>query len=578
MRRTAVHWLRLSAVLVIFAAIIAAIIAVLPDDRIVAAQESRGSIRGRITIEGPMPVQKVFVRLLVDGNFTHVQTLNPDAGGAFVFNDLAPRPYWISASVPGYVLSSPMPPVPRLRIGDEVNLHYIRGGVITGRVISEYGRPVVAAPVTAQRIRNLDGKPVGRSSSGGQGHTDDRGIYRIFGLSPGVYVVVVNHSRFSGNPPSAFEEDLPVYHPSSSRAEAGEVTVAAGAEASGIDIRYVRIGGHVISGTIETQYHLKRDFSSSLSVSLVQYPGGLSVGGGAVNVAGGSREFIIRGVPDGEYELRAGGLLNREERLTGPSQRVTVRGRDVAGVKLTAVPFGSIVGRIVVDVPSPAVVAACGSRSGGKLGDVVIRAGRVPVAGDTRSPFYFGTTSLSGDNGGFKLNNLQAGEHRLNISLPGERWYVRDLMGEVVRRRGYPVNFNRLPLRVNLGETLVGVKVTLSDGASTFEGKVELQSGERVRVHLVPAEPAAMDDVPRYAEMMANREGRFRLQNLAPGRYRVVALRVEESTDEARIPSAWDAGERARLRTLAQTAGRDVALQTCRDVKDVILKPIPALR
>jgi hypothetical protein len=563
MRRTAVHWLRLRAVLVIFAAIIA----VLPDDRIVAAQESRGSIRGRITIEGPMPVQKVFVRLLVDGNFTHVQTVN------------APRPYWISASVPGYVLSSPMPPVPRLRIGDEVNLHYIRGGIITGRVISEYGRPVVAAPVTAQRIRNLDGKPVGRLSSGGQGHTDDRGIYRIFGLSPGVYVVVVNHSKFGGNQPSAFDEDLPVYHPSSNRAEAGEVTVAAGAEASGIDIRYVRIGGHVISGAIETQYDLKRDFSSGLSVSLVQYPGGLSVGGGAVNVVGGSREFIIRGVPDGEYELRVGGLLNREERLTGPPQRVTVRGRDVSGVKLTAVPFGSIVGRIVVDVPSPAVVAACGSRSGGKLGDVVIRAGRIPVAGDTRSPFYFGTSSLSGDNGGFKLNNLQAGEHRLDISLPGERWYVRDLTGEVVRRRGYPVNFNRLPLRVNLGETLVGVKVTLGDGASKFEGKVELQGGgERVRVHLVPAEAAAIDDVPRYAEMMANREGRFRLQNLAPGRYRAVALRVEESTDEARIPSAWDAGERARLRTLAQTAGREVVLQPCRDVKDVILKPIQALK
>lgn len=555
-----------------FTTLLAFACAVLTLGAINAGQQARGSIRGRVTIDGGGPLNKIDVRLYIEGTGIPVQSVKPDSGGAFAFDDLPPRPYRVGVFAPGYVVVRPSP-AETVRIGDQIELHLTRGGVITGRVFGEDGTSVISAQVSAQRIRDEADNPVTNNQLSSPAWTDDRGIYRIFGLRAGVYLVVVNFSRISTGGAAAYEEYLPVYYPASSRAEAGEVRVAAGSEAAGIDIRYVRARGHSISGTIEAQYDLKRDGSSALSVVLIQYPGGNAIGSGAVNVMGGSREFVIRGVSDGEYQLRANGRLNPNEMLTGPLRRVTVSGRDVTGIKLTALPYGAIVGRIVVESPTPAIAEACRTRPAGSVGEIVVRPGRLPKPDDAGLPFYYSFQGIPVEQGAFTLRNLHAGDYRLNITLQGERWYVRDLTGEVVRGRGFPVNFNRHPLRVNYGETLVGLKVTLSEGAASVAGRVELQQpGERYRIHLVPAEQSAGDNVTRYYEVITNREGRYGLGNLAPGRYRLLAQRIVEPESTARIPAAWDENERVRLRALAQSAGREVVLHSCRDVRELTWK------
>lgn len=544
--------------------------AVLCVSAINAGQQARGSIRGRVTIDGGGPLNKIDVRLFIEGTGIPVQSVKPDSGGAFAFNDLPPRPYRVGVFAPGYVVVRPSP-AETLRIGDQIELHLTKGGVITGRVYGADGAPIISAQVSAQRIRDEDDKPVTNTQLSYTAWTDDRGIYRIFGLRAGVYLIVVNFSRISTGSAAAYEEYLPVYYPASSRTEAGEVKVAAGAEAAGIDIRYIRARGHSISGTVEAQYDLKRDGTSTLSVVLIQYPGGAAIGSGYVNVTGGSREFVIRGVSDGEYQLRANGRLNPNELLTGPLHRVSVRGRDVTGVKLTALPYGAIVGRIVIESPTPAIAQACRPRPAGSASEIVVRPGRLPQPDDAGLPFFYSLQGIPIEQGAFTLRNLHAGDYRLNITLPGERWYVRDLTGEVVRGRGFPVNFNRHPLRVDYGETLVGLKVAVSEGAASVEGRVELQQPvERYRIHLVPSEQAAADNVTRYYEVITNREGRYKLGNLAPGRYRVLALRVEgDAIGETRVPVAWDAAGRARLRSQAMSGGREIELHPCRDLKEL---------
>jgi hypothetical protein len=48
-------------------------------------------------------------------------------------------------------------------------------------------------------------------------------------------------------------------------------------------------------------------------------------------------------------------------------------------------------------------------------------------------------------------------------------------------------------------------------------------------VHLVPAETASADEVLRYAEVAADRDGAFEIKNMSPGKYRLL---VRAATDQ----------------------------------------------
>src|SRR5262249_56752674 len=78
--------------------------------------------------------------------------------------------------------------------------------------------------------------------------TDDGGVYRLYGLSPGTYVVFTRNSFHAIASP--YDKDAPTYYPSSTRETAAEVTVTSGGEASGVDIRYRGERGHAVSGSI----------------------------------------------------------------------------------------------------------------------------------------------------------------------------------------------------------------------------------------------------------------------------------------------------------------------------------------
>jgi hypothetical protein len=94
----------------------------------------------------------------------------------------------LMVGAPGYVMSNGPAEKP-YRVGDYITVNMIKGGVITGRVMDAQGEAIVGVSVFAGNIRSLDGIGKGGSSSR---RTDDRGVYRIFGLSPGIYIVGVN--------------------------------------------------------------------------------------------------------------------------------------------------------------------------------------------------------------------------------------------------------------------------------------------------------------------------------------------------------------------------------------------------
>jgi hypothetical protein len=72
---------------------------------------------------------------------------------------------------------------------DGLDIALVRGGVITGRVTDDEGRPLMGARL---RLMSVDekGNPQGGGDYKTDWGTDDRGVYRIYGLPAGRYILV----------------------------------------------------------------------------------------------------------------------------------------------------------------------------------------------------------------------------------------------------------------------------------------------------------------------------------------------------------------------------------------------------
>ncbi len=78
----------------------------------------------------------------------------------------------------------------------------------------------------------------------------------------------------------------------------------------------------------------------------------------------------------------------------------------------------------------------------------------------------------------------------------------------------------------------------------------------------------------RYAEVIVRAGGAFALNNVAPGKYWLIARAVpdEEPSDRPSTPVAWDANERAKLRREAEALKIKVELKPCQRVSDQVVK------
>ena len=109
--------------------------------------------------------------------------------------------YLIQASKAGYLTTDfgakraerPGTPVV-LKDGERLSgltMRLTRGGVISGTIFDQNGRPLPDAAVTVLKYSwsAFGERTLGQFNRGGSGVTDDRGMYRAWGLPPGEYVV-----------------------------------------------------------------------------------------------------------------------------------------------------------------------------------------------------------------------------------------------------------------------------------------------------------------------------------------------------------------------------------------------------
>jgi hypothetical protein len=554
---------------------------------VAAGAQQTGSITGRVVAEdgGGMPNVTVSLSSAAYNRASagRPTTATTDEDGNFAFTGLAPRVYYVGVmQAKGYV-NRPVPAAERnnragVRIGETVTLAMIRGGVVTGRVTGATGEPMIGVQVMAMMVKDAEGNPIRAQFGGRQRSTDDRGVYRLYGLSPGTYVVVTRNNLYAPGM-SAYDGDAPTYYPSSTRDTAAEVTITSGGEATGIDIRYRGERGHAVSGTVSGGGGESPRPLIGAAVTLVSVPAGLFAGSTGVRPDTGENGFALHGVPDGEYELiaRRGGYEN-EDGYAAPPRRVTVRGADVSGIELKLAPLASIAGKIAIE----AAPNVCESKRKLIMEEIMVAARRDAKAAESANLAMFpsGGGGVS-DKGEFTLLNLNPGRFFLEARLPSETWYIKSIAAPAAApARGAtsaakPADVARNGFALKSGERVTGVTVMLADGAAGVMGKVVAakESGSlppRMRVHLVPAEATAADDVPRYAETLARGDGSFALGNLAPGRYLLLARIVPDSepADRPPLPLALDAIERARLRKDAEAKKIEIELKTCQMVKD----------
>ncbi len=510
-----------------------------------------------------------------------------DIDGNFKFTGLAQHVYSVNAiSAKGYVSWS-IPVDERQdgvyhRIGANVTITMIKGGAITGRVTNQIGEPLIGVQVNATITRDADGNPV-RGDGGRPRFTDDRGLYRIYGLSPGTYVVSTRNTM-TGPFPSPYDLDAPTYHPSGPRETAAEVTVTIGGESSGIDIRYRGDPGHVVSGSVTGAGEPSSPYGR-INVTLSNATTGVFLGNSnPLRSNYGPAGFAIYGVSDGEYEIAARRFsINNEETFSTP-RRIVVKGADVGGIELKLLPMASIAGKFALE----ATPGACESKRKWSLEEalLVLRHETKPE-GPALSRNQMIPNGLN-EKGEFTVYNLEANRYFLEPRLPNENWYVKTITGPAstaapargaATRGAPPSDVARNGIALKAGEKISGVTVTIADGAAGVSGKVTPATEgsrlpARLRIHLVPAEATAANEVLRYAEVFARSNGSFLMTNIAPGKYWLVARAApdDEPSDSSVAPTAWDASERAKLRKEAEAMKIEVELKPCQRAVDQLVK------
>ncbi|HKP86269.1 MAG TPA: carboxypeptidase-like regulatory domain-containing protein [Blastocatellia bacterium] len=546
-----------------------------------SAERRATSITGRVVGDSAQPVSNATIRVLEAGKLmTMWRTTNTDGEGRFRVEDLTRGLYFVQPNAPGYVADDEVAQQKLRRPGDNVTITLVKGGVITGTVTDSAGEPKVAIRIRALRVRDKEGRAVPRRVAA-ESQTDDRGTYRIYGMQTGSYVIQAN-DREPYYGVGTFGDEVPTYYPSSTIDTATPVSVRAGEEITGIDIRYRGEQGHAVSGAFSGA-DLPGTNNRGAYLILTHDPGNLEEAQTYAGMNGRGASFAFYGVPDGDYYLYARSVNNEKGEVSGSGRvRVKVKGADVTGLEITLAPLGSIAGSVKLEPLREAdQKSKCESKSR-TLSDEILIAARRDEKENKSEPVsenWSRYQSAPTDKGEFTIINIEPGSYRLGYNLPGEDLYVRSVTLPPPAPARPAIDVARNSLAVKSGQRISGLSVTISEGAAAIKGKVvaasegaQLPAG--LRLHLIPAEKESAEDTLRFAEVAAQSDGSFSIANIAPGRYFVLARLYpdEVSTNSAPRPVAWDGDGRKRLLREGEAANVVVELQPCQRITDYALR------
>jgi hypothetical protein len=448
-----------------------------------------------------------------------------DADGRFEIKELLGGRYTLTVSKAGYVTMSYGQRRPEQQgtvleitdgtVVDKIAFSLPRGGVVTGTVVDEFGDPVAGALVNTLRFRYVNGARR-LASSGGGSMTDDRGMFRVYGLVPGDYFVSAavrapqTMMMGPGNVSSSSVEGYaPTYYPGTPNpAEATRITVRAAQETSNISLALIASRLSTVSGRAVTSANAPVVQGMVMMMPADRMSAGMSMGmSNAMTRADGT--FQLLGVAPGSYNLslRPRGMPTPDSEFA--NMRITV-GADNLDNILMVTSRGAIARGIVTTdegIPPP------------------MRPEQVSLFARAAEPeavmMMPGETKVHPD-WSFEMTGLS--EARLlggGISEAGD-WTVKTVLHHGIDIIDTPIDF--VP-----GQTVEGFEVILSRKRTELSGQI---SGERgapetdATVVVFAEDPARWGFASRFVRTARpNQDGRYTLRGMPPHDYFVVAVK-----------------------------------------------------
>lgn len=488
--------------------------------------------------------------------------------GAFSFERLPAGRYTVHAAKDAYVTmhygaARPERPGAAIALRDretqQIVLRLPRSAVITGTITDVDGQPAAGVTVTAGSYRYVPAAGERRLGPAGAGSatTDDRGVYRIYGLAPGEYFVAAlvrptgppvgdlvalspedirraledvrnRQSRRSPPPPAsavaAAEPSrsvtyAPVFFPgTASMGQAVAVTVGAGEERAGVDLQLQYSPTARIEGTVASPHPGVRAVMVSV-VPTDQSSGAPSFEFRSTSARPDGR-FTLMGVTPGRYTLVAQAMVPRpadaSAQRSAPAgmlwsaMEIAIDGQDLTDVALTLQPGLTISGRVAFEGTRP-LPALSGLRV------------NLPVAqtgmGASRA---LGPIQLDAD-GRFTIEGIVPATYRIASAIQGVRspigaWWLKSIAIDGREMLDSPLDIR---------QSSDAAVVTFSDRASELTGAVRDAQGAAAHEYTVIAfgvRPASwFANSRRVAGVRPSADGRYTIHNLPPGEYFVIA-------------------------------------------------------
>jgi protocatechuate 3,4-dioxygenase beta subunit len=485
------------------------------------------SVAGRVT-DGEHGVAGITVTLMSadpSTRFRAVARARTDGEGRYRLSNVAPGRYQIMPFAPVYVvqdLTDNWPPGKPLNLaaGEEVSdidFRVERGSVITGRVTDADGTPVIGEQVS---LTSADkDKPFrwrGFSSGGFDPReisTDDRGVYRLYGLPPGRYKVSVGQSDENGAVnfgrrklyKRTFSPDT------TDETQARVVEVTAGGEATDVDITL----GRALKTYRASGRFVNAETSEAMPGIVFSYGVLDNNGQGLSNFGGGQTtnargEFQIEGLAPGRYAVFSASWDGTSDFYSDAAQ-FEIKDAEVRGLVVKMHRGASVSGVVTVEGLSDRAAAAR-LIAGLRLYSFVERRaeGFVPE---------YGRQITVGADGSFRVGGLRAG--KLRFSLADDR------TGKLTITR-IELNGANMSTGIDVAEgaQVTGARIVLAYGSGVVRGQVNygnatLPAGSRVIAFARRITTGSDDAGGRTVEV--DSRGRFVIEGLAPGEYEIRA-------------------------------------------------------
>ena len=484
------------------------------------------SVSGRVTIKTKGANGVVVALRKSEGGLSPYEAPNraiTDQEGNYKISGVPAGAYDVVASAPSYVAApSADGSLRRVVLSEDENLENInfslvKGGVITGKITDADARPVIQTSVRIYRMQDVPTRvpnpaqptPTPVIYPAGTQVTDDRGVYRFFGLTAGKYTVAVgkDNDGFSMPTRSIYTE---VYYPDvADKAKATIIEVSEGSETKDIDISLGRpmetfsASGRVIEGE-------KGEGLPNIRFTLQQVIGDRTSFQNAFVMTNARGDFTAENLPPGKY--RAFLLTQPGTELRAENTTFEIVDADVTGVTIRMLKGGSISGVVSLDTED--------RNAWDRLTKLAVMGYTQPIQGSP--PSGNSARATIGPDGSFRLSGLAPGMISIQLVPTMDMSQMKGLSVSNISRDGIPLTPRMVELKD--GEQISNIKISVAYGSATLRGVVKVENGslgpgQRIFVRIVKINEEQQSNVRPPS---VDERGHFIAEGLSSGSYEIL--------------------------------------------------------